>query len=99
MDRWKTRDLIAHLFSGDDKELHYLIRDELILPYLFGDFDPSHLKECAGGLLFDLQKPASAGVGIHPILCGETWLRCFASLAAISVRGPAAKIFTSTCEK
>jgi hypothetical protein len=98
IDGWKARDLIAHLFSGDDKYLHYLIRNERILPYLFGDFHPSHLEEYAGGLLLALQKPASAGGGIRPILCGETWRRCFASLAANSVRGPAAKIFTSTYE-
>ena len=94
------RDLITHLFSGDDKDFHYLIRDELSLPYIFGDFHPSHLEEYASGLLLALQKPASAGDSIHPILCGETWHRChgFASLAVNSVRGDAAKIFTSTYE-
>ena len=36
--------------------------------------------------------------GIRPILCGEIWRRCFASLAVNSapVRNEAAKIFTST---
>ena len=36
--------------------------------------------------------------GIRPILCGEIWRRCFASLAVISapVRNEAANIFTST---
>ena len=36
--------------------------------------------------------------GIRPILCGEIWRRCFASLAVNStpVRNEAAKLFTST---
>ena len=36
--------------------------------------------------------------GIRPILCGEIWRRCFASLAvnATPVRNEAAKLFTST---
>jgi hypothetical protein len=36
--------------------------------------------------------------GIRPILCGEIWRRCFASLAvnATPVRNEAAKRFTST---
>jgi hypothetical protein len=35
---------------------------------------------------------------IRPILCGEIWRRCFASLAvnATPVRNEAAKLFTST---
>jgi hypothetical protein len=30
----------------------------MILPYLFGDFHPSHIQEYAGGLLFAFEKPA-----------------------------------------
>jgi hypothetical protein len=44
---------------GDDEELQSLIRDHLILPYLFGDFHPSHIQEYAGGLLIALEKPAN----------------------------------------
>jgi hypothetical protein len=44
---------------GDDEELQELIRTHLILPYLFGDFHPSHIQEYAGGLLLALEKPAS----------------------------------------
>jgi hypothetical protein len=35
--------------------------------------------------------------GIRPILCGEVWRRCFASLAVNTtpVRNEAAKLFTS----
>ena len=39
--------------------LQALIRDHLILPYLFGDFHPSHIQEYAGGLLIALEKPAN----------------------------------------
>ena len=84
---------------GDDEELQALIRDHLILPCLFGDFHPSHLQEYSGGLLLALEKPAKDGGGIRPIICGESWRRCFASLAADAVRGPISRIFTSTYEK
>jgi hypothetical protein len=96
VDGCKARDLLAPLFVGDDTEFHTQIRDELILPYLFGDFHPSHLEEYAGGLLLALQKPASDGGGLRPITCGECWRRSFASLAANSARGPISHIFTST---
>ena len=76
-------------------ELHILIRNRLILSYLTGSFHPSLIEEYAGGLLMALQKQDG---GIRPILCGEIWRRCFASLAVNSapVRNEAAKIFTST---
>ncbi len=38
VDGWRARELMAPLFMGDDEELQALIRDHLILPYLFGDF-------------------------------------------------------------
>ena len=38
-------------------------------------------------------------VGVfRPIICSESWRRCFASLAANAVRGPICRIFTSTYE-
>jgi hypothetical protein len=52
IDGWRARELMAPLFMGDDEELQALIRDHLILLYLFGDFHPSHTQEYAGGLLF-----------------------------------------------
>ncbi len=55
--------------------------------YLFGDLHPSHIQEYAGGLLLALEKPAKDGGGIRPIICGESWRRCFASLAANAVNG------------
>jgi hypothetical protein len=51
-----------------------MIRDHLILPYLFGDFHPSHIQEYAGGLLFALEKPAKDG-GPDVRTC-STSMRC-----------------------
>ena len=67
----------------------------LILPYLTDSFHSSFIEEYAGGLLMALQKPDG---GIRPILCGEIWRRCFASLAvnATPIRTEAAKLFTSS---
>ena len=95
IDGWHARDLIAPLFFIDNAELHNLIRKSLILPYLAGSFHPSFIEEYAGGLLMALQKQDG---GIRPILCGEIWRRCFASVAvnATPVRNEAAKLFTST---
>ena len=66
--------------------------------YLFGDFHPSHIQEYAGGPLLALEKPAKDGGDVRPIICGESWRRCFASLAANAVRGHISRIFTSTYE-
>jgi hypothetical protein len=113
IDGWHARDLIAPLFFNDNTELHNLIRKRLILPYLTGFFHPSFIEEYAetgwiylgrtylmplillGGLLMALQKQDGS---IRPILCGEIWRRCFASLAvnATPVRKEAVKFFTST---
>ena len=95
IDGWHARDLIAPLFLNDNTELHNLIRRRLILPYLTGSFHSSFIEEYAGGLLMALQKPDG---GIRPILCGEVWRRCFASLAvnATPIHNEAAKLFTSS---
>ena len=98
VDGWRARELMAPLFMGDDEELQALIQAHLILPYLFGDFHPSHIQEYAGGLLFALEKPAKDGGGIRPIICGESWRRCFASLTTNAARGPIPHVFTSTYE-
>jgi hypothetical protein len=94
IDGRHARDLIALIFN-DNTELHNLNRKRLILPYLTGSFLPSFIEEYAGGLLMALQKQDG---GIRPILCGEIWRRCFASLAvnATPVRNEAPKLFTST---
>jgi hypothetical protein len=94
IDGWRARELMAPLFMSDDEELQALIRDHLILPYLFGDFYPSHIQEYAGGLLIALEKPANpddSPGGLRPIICGESWRRCLANLAAAAVRGPILK--------
>jgi hypothetical protein len=93
-DGWHARDLIAPLFFNTNNDLHNLTRKRLILPYLAGSFHPFFVQEY-GGLLMALQKQDG---GIRPILCGEIWRRCFASLAfnATPVRNAAAKLFTST---
>jgi hypothetical protein len=95
IDGWYERDLIAPLFFNDNTELHNLIRRRLTLPYLTGSFHSSFIEEHAGGLLMALQKPDG---GIRPILCGEVWRRCFASLAvnATPIRNETAKLFTSS---
>jgi hypothetical protein len=56
---------MAPLFVGDDEEFQGLIRDHLILSYLFGDFRPSHLQEYAAGLLLELEKPPKDGGAIR----------------------------------
>ena len=89
---------MAPLFMGDDDELQGLIKDHMILPDLFGDFHPSHIREYAGRLLIALEKPTKDGEGIRPIICGGSWRRCLASLAANAVRGPISRIFASTYE-
>jgi hypothetical protein len=95
IDGRHARDIIAPLFFNDNTELHNLIPKRPILPYLTGSFHPSFIEEYAGGLLMALQKQDR---GIHLILCGEIWRRCFARLAvnATPVRNDAAKPFAST---
>jgi len=95
IDGCHARDLIAPLFFNDNTDLHSLIRKRLILPYVTGSFHPSFIEEYTGGLLMALQKPYG---GIHPILCGEVWRRCFASLAvnATPIHTEATKLFTSS---
>ncbi len=53
------------------------------------------IEEYVVGLLMALQKPDG---GIRPILCGEVWRRCFASLAVNTtpIRDEEAKLFTSS---
>jgi hypothetical protein len=94
IDGCHARDLIAPLFFNDNTDLHTLIRKRLILPYLTGSFHPSFIEEYAVGLLMVLQKPDG---GIHPILCGEVWRRCFTRLVvnATPIHTETAKLFTS----
>ena len=41
---WRARELMAPLFMGDAEALQALNRDHVILPYIFGDFHPSHIQ-------------------------------------------------------
>jgi hypothetical protein len=68
IDGWRARELMAPLFMGDDEELQGLVRDHLILSYLFGDFQPSHIQEYAGGVLLELEKPSREGGGTRVLI-------------------------------
>jgi hypothetical protein len=57
---------MAPLFMGDDDELQGLIKDHMILPYLFGDFHPSHIQEYAGCLLIAFEKTCQRRGGYPP---------------------------------
>ena len=77
IDGWRGREHVRYLFQNNDSELHELIIDELIFPYVLGDFLPQFLPELAGGLLFAFLKKDG---GIRPLLCGSIWRRCAARL-------------------
>ena len=66
------------MFMNDDNELHSLIRTELILPFIFGDFHPQDLNEHFGGLLFAFLK--ADGVGIRPLNFSTATRRCASAL-------------------
>ena len=44
IDGWRARERMAPLLMGDDEELQALVRDHMVLPYLFGDFTPPTYK-------------------------------------------------------
>jgi len=44
------------MFNDGDKMFHRLIRTQLILPYIKGDFYDAHLAEATGGKFFALKK-------------------------------------------
>jgi hypothetical protein len=56
IDGWRGREHILYLFTNNDTELHRLIIDELIFPFVMGEFLPLFLPELAGGLLFAFLK-------------------------------------------
>jgi hypothetical protein len=49
IDGWRGREHALYLFMNNDTELHQLILDELIFPYIMGEFLPQFLPELAGG--------------------------------------------------
>ena len=75
------------MLMNDDKELHELIRTEIILPFVFGDFHPQDLKEHFGGMLFAFLK--GDGEGIRPVNCSTGPRRCASSLASTHLKKPA----------
>jgi hypothetical protein len=58
IDGWRGREHALHLFMNNDAELHQLILDELIFPYIMGEFLAQFLPEIVGAfcLLFS-RKP------------------------------------------
>ncbi len=78
---------------NNDAELHQLIIDELIFPYIMGEFLPQFLPELAGGLLFAFLKKTG---GLRPLLCGSVWRRCAARLVSDCTREASHKYFTTT---
>jgi hypothetical protein len=63
------------------------------------DIDGWHARDIIAPLFCNDSTDLHKGYeGIRPILCGEIWRRCFASLAvtATPIRNEAAKLFTST---
>jgi hypothetical protein len=78
---------------NNDAELHQLILDELIFPYIMGEFLAQFLPEIAGGLLFAFLKKID---GLRPLLCGSLWRRCVAQLVCDCTRDAAHNYFTTT---
>jgi hypothetical protein len=48
IDGWRGREHVLSLFTNNDTELHRLILDELIFPYVTGEFLPQFLPELPG---------------------------------------------------
>ena len=60
-DGWMPRELVAPMLAWDkDNEVANLIREELVLPFLTGDFHPDFMPEYAGSVLFALMTLLSA---------------------------------------
>jgi hypothetical protein len=78
---------------NNDTELHQLIIDELVFPYVMGEFLPLFQPQLAGGLLFAFLKIDG---GLRPFLCGSIWRRCAARLTSDCTRDAARTYFTTT---
>ena len=79
IDGWRGSEHILYWFTNNDTGLHQLIIDELIFPYVMGEFLPLFLPELAGGLLFVFLKEDG---GLRPLLFGSIWRRCAARLTS-----------------
>jgi hypothetical protein len=91
IDGWRGRKHVRYLFQNN--ELHEMIIDELIFPYVLGELIPQFLPELAGGLLFAFLKKDG---GIRPLSCGSIWRRCAARLVNDYTRNAAHRYFTTT---
>ena len=89
---------MAPLFMGDDDELQGLIKDHMILPYLFGDFHPSHIQEYAGCLLIPLEKTCQRRWGYPPHHLRRKLASLFCQPCRQRCPGSYVRIFTSTYE-
>ena len=93
VDGWRGREHLAWMFMNNDTEFQELIRTEFLLPYLTNEFLQIYAKDNAGGLLFAFLK---ANGCLRPLVCGDAWRRCIASLIAQFLKLDAAHFFTST---
>ena len=93
VDGWRGREHLAWMFMNNDTEFQELIRKEFLLPYLTNEFLEIYAKDNAGGLLFAFLK---ANGRLRPLVCGDAWRRCIASLIAQFLKLGAAHFFTST---
>jgi hypothetical protein len=69
VDGWRPREHIAWIFKDGDEMFHDLIRTQLILPYVKGDFYEGHLLEAAGGKFVALKKHNDS---VRPVIIGLT---------------------------
>ena len=93
IDGWRGREQLLYLFTNNDTELHQLIIDELIFPYVTGEFLPFFLPKLAGGLLTAFLKKDG---GLRSLLCGSIWRRCAARVSSDCTRDAAHRFFTTT---
>ena len=76
-----------------DEIFHKLIRTQLILPYVKGDFYEGHLAEVAGGKFFALENPNNS---LRPVIIGSIWRRSSAFLSVAEVNSDVANFLMST---
>jgi len=81
------------MFNDEGKMFHDLIRTQLILPYVKGDFYEVHLSEVAGGKFFALEKSNGS---VRLFIIGSTWRKAPASLSVVEVNSDVANFLMST---
>jgi len=81
------------MFNDGDEMFHDLIRTQLILPYIKGDFYEWYLSEAAGGKFFALEKHNDS---VRPVIIDSTWQRTPASLSVAEVNSDVANFLMST---